>query len=77
MTLKQLQQEMEKELTYVIDQKIGAKEVIYIVDLWMQKVADIYEQKKYWCPACEEYQNVKDDGDICCSVCGIIITSYE
>jgi len=35
------------------------------------------KQKKYWCPACEEYENVKDDGDICCSVCGIIITSYE
>ena len=44
---------------------------------YMQKVADMYEKRKYWCTTCKGFMAIREDDDICCVDCGLIITTYE
>jgi hypothetical protein len=67
----------EEKVYFENDKELMQFDIFGFVYKYIDLTAKLYEQKKYWCPACEDYENVKDDGDICCLVCGMIITSYE
>jgi len=87
MNLKQLQQEMEKEIDkkypfayYFSRRSSKIMKPLYIAEFtlkYMQKVADLYEKRKYYCIVCKDYKDVKDDGAIYCPECGLIIATHN